>query len=142
MGSVRHQIDPFCELSVNLLGGFIPTSGSTFEVLTAIDGFVGTFDTETLPTLGGILEWTVDYGATAVTLQAFLVGDFDEDGDVHGADFLVWQRDDGTPAGLAAWQATYGSGVGSLQAATTVPEPVGLSLALVSLGLFAVARRR
>jgi serralysin len=51
-------------------------------------------------------------------------GDFDNDGDVDGADFLVWQRG-GTleplsPDDLAAWQLNYGV-PGPL--ATAVPEP-------------------
>ena len=52
---------------------------------------------------------------------ASVTGDFDGDGDVDGYDFLEWQRTDGTPSGLAAWQGAYGTG--SLTAVTAVPEP-------------------
>lgn len=54
-------------------------------------------------------------------------GDFDNDGDVDGSDFLVWQGTDGSAAGLSAWQSSYGTG--SLAAATAVPEPTTLLLA-------------
>lgn len=53
-------------------------------------------------------------------------GDFDNDGDVDGRDFLVWQRGN-SPAPLSAgdlavWQTNYG--VGSMMAsATAIPEP-------------------
>ena len=49
-------------------------------------------------------------------------GDFDEDGDVDGADFLLWQRNTSVGS-LTDWQANYGTGVGPLTAATAVPEP-------------------
>ncbi len=62
-------------------------------------------------------------------------GDFDNDGDVDGRDFLLWQRG-GSPtpfsAGdLAAWQAMYGGG--PLRASSTaVPEPASTTLLLVT----------
>lgn len=51
--------------------------------------------------------------------------DFDNDGDVDGQDFLVWQRGNSIPplsaTGLANWQAQYGTG--SPDAIAAVPEP-------------------
>lgn len=59
-------------------------------------------------------------------------GDFDEDGDVDGRDFLEWQRGnspDPLSAGdLADWQGNYG--FGTLGAVTNVPEPNSLMLLL------------
>jgi hypothetical protein len=60
-------------------------------------------------------------------------GDFDVDGDVDGADFLVWQRG-GSPnplsaADLATWKGNFGSAVA---AAGAVPEPGTLGLALMA----------
>jgi fibronectin-binding autotransporter adhesin len=69
-------------------------------------------------------------------------GDFDQDGDVDGRDFLVWQRN--TSVGnLADWQANYGVGtVSAVTSATTaVPEPTGIVLVAMA-GLFVAARRR
>ena len=57
-----------------------------------------------------------------VTLSNFLFsGDFDQDGDVDGHDFLVWQRN---PAvGKAAlWKAQYGSNL-LVPTVAAVPEP-------------------
>ncbi|TWU28478.1 LamG domain-containing protein [Bythopirellula polymerisocia] len=62
------------------------------------------------------------------TLQVpgmLVLGDYDQDGDVDGHDFLVWQRGgspNGTGSGdLALWQAQYGTPV--VAASTAVPEP-------------------
>jgi hypothetical protein len=67
-------------------------------------------------------------------------GDFNGDGVVDGADFLVWQRDDATPGGLDAWKANYGAGAGATIAAAGVPEPA--SLTLIGLCGLAIACRR
>lgn len=58
-------------------------------------------------------------------------GDFDGDGDVDGTDFLTWQKNPAVGS-LTDWQNNYG--LGSLAAATAVPEPTSLMLA----GLFAL----
>jgi trimeric autotransporter adhesin len=77
--------------------------------------------------------------------------DFDNDGDIDGTDFLIWQRGfgSGTTHGegdanadgvvnsddLAFWQSQFGSN-GNMAAATTVPEPN--SIALLLLGAIAL----
>lgn len=73
-------------------------------------------------------------------------GDYDNDGDVDGDDFLEWQRgnspNSGSPADLAAWQAAYDGG-GALASGSAVPEPTTLVLvAFSTLGLVAGTRRR
>ncbi len=67
-------------------------------------------------------------------------GDFDNDGDVDGADFLAWQRD--TNLGdLADWEANYGTPNITISAVSAVPEPSTLMLA-GAMALAMVARRR
>ncbi|QDS98478.1 hypothetical protein [Adhaeretor mobilis] len=60
-------------------------------------------------------------------------GDFDNDGDVDGADFLEWQRSIGTPTALSAWQAEYGDGGPSVASAANVPEPSTLGMSSLAL---------
>ncbi|MBX3426186.1 MAG: hypothetical protein KF688_10940 [Pirellulales bacterium] len=59
-----------------------------------------------------------------------VAGDFDEDGDVDGRDFLIWQR---SPAvgDLAAWRQHFGTS-GPPAAVTATPEPASWSLALLA----------
>jgi hypothetical protein len=72
-------------------------------------------------------------------------GDFDDDGDVDGRDFLVWQRG-GSPAALsaedlAAWTNAYGA-VPPLAAATGVPEPTSIAMVVAALSMLVATDRR
>lgn len=82
--------------------------------------------------------------------------DFDQDGDVDGADFLTWQRGLGGPgdqadgdangdnqvtsADLAIWRSRFG--MLAVPAAGVVPEPSGCVLVLVGLGITGIIRKR
>ncbi len=72
-------------------------------------------------------------------------GDFDNDNDVDGADFLVWQRDPNVGS-LSVWEDTFGAPLSlasSLASTVAVPEPTtGTMLlgAMASVGL--LMRRR
>lgn len=68
-----------------------------------------------------LTKWKGDYGVNGLS-------DADNDGDSDGADFLIWQRNFGASASVAASAA--------------VPEPVGCSLAALALGGVALAARR
>jgi hypothetical protein len=82
----------------------------------------------------GLAWWA---GEAAPPPQA---GDFDEDGDVDGRDFLAWQRGDSpnplSASDLSDWQTNYG--FGTLAATTAVPEP---SCFVLLLGVAVVALR-
>ena len=76
-------------------------------------------------------------------------GDFDNDSDVDGADFLAWQR--GFPGtfdanDLADWQTNYGVGVPAVAAAggavVGVPEPSAMLLAAVGGLACLIVRKR
>ena len=67
-----------------------------------------------------------------------LPGDFDNDGDVDGADFLVLQRGMGDlydASHLAEWQLNY-SAAGTLEASIAVPEPssIAIFVSLIATG--------
>lgn len=70
----------------------------------------------------------------------FTAGDFDQDGNVDGTDFLDWQRDTNIGS-LSDWQTNYGttSGVASINA---VPEPSSMLLAAMGFTLLARSSRR
>lgn len=98
-------------------------------------------------------------GATAsgIPIAPLADPDFNNDGQIDGADFLAWQRGVGINSGatnaqgdangdgavngadLALWKSGYGSAV---SAAGAVPEPAAMGLALLALGAVAAKRRR
>jgi len=54
------------------------------------------------------------------------IGDFDEDGDVDGTDFLNWQRTENSIAAeLATWQENFGQLRSQALEAIGIPEPAG-----------------
>jgi T5SS/PEP-CTERM-associated repeat protein len=133
-------------LDVALLDGFMPTVGNLFEVLHADGGIFNTFANTTLPTLAPNLDWRIIYSNFAVLLQVIstLPGDYNADGSVDAADYLVWRKNDSTPAGYDTWRANFGAtaavGAASRRAAPgpprlggptpAVPEPASLWIAL------------
>jgi hypothetical protein len=59
-----------------------------------------------------------------------LAGDFNDDGHVDAADYVVWRKSDGTQPGYNAWRANFGASLGGEGNLTeestlqfTVPEP-------------------
>jgi hypothetical protein len=86
-------------------------------------------------------------GAGMITVVAAgLPGDYNNDGSVDAADYVIWRKDPasfgGDPGGYDTWQANFGTtaGSGAALAATdplssNVPEPA--SLVLFVLGMFA-----
>lgn len=81
---------------------------------------------------GGILA-----GGRVNYVGGGLTGDFDNDGDVDGRDFLVWQRNPSVGS-LNDWRNNYGTG--SLTAAVAVPEP-GTVLLVMAFGTLLMSRR-
>ena len=110
--------------------GNTPQAPGTYGSLASSATFKSAFFTGT-----GILQ------VTTLGAPITIPGDFDNDGDVDGRDFLVWQRN--TSVGnLSDWQANYGTGaLGAVAAATTVPEP-GAGLLALACGLAAFAARK
>ena len=143
---------------VDLSGGddpFRPLLGDEFRILRSGAGVSGEFAFESLPEVAPDLDWGVSYEENWLILELIeraLEGDFDEDGDVDGADFLVWQTGFGQfPDGTAMhtdgdangdgvvdgedfllWQIQFGTR--SRDAGTgSVPEPGGGVLLLLLL---------
>jgi T5SS/PEP-CTERM-associated repeat protein len=130
------------ELDVVLIGGFMPSVGDVFQILTATGGISGTFATTVLPALAGNLFWEIGYSLNSVTLTVAapgLPGDFNSDGVVDAADYIVWRKGLDTTYTLAdydLWRAHFGESTVSntefsLRSGATVPEPGTLLLGLI-----------
>jgi hypothetical protein len=62
-------------------------------------------------------------------------GDFNLDGKVDTADYVVWRKSDGSQAGYDEWRTNFGrtAGSGSSLGGSAVPEPGSLGLGLLTL---------
>jgi hypothetical protein len=74
-----------------------------------------------------------------------LPGDYNLDGLVDAADYVVWRKTDGdNPAGYALWRANFAdtlSGTGGRLADTSVPEPSSVVFLAVGVMFSATASR-
>jgi hypothetical protein len=108
---------------------------------------------------GGIDHRHNHQGAADAVIQV-AIADFDQDGDVDGADVLIWQRGVGVGMTLAegdadgnadvdgvdlgVWRHQFGATATVLPAGSAVPEPTGLA-AVAALGISSISgpwRRR
>jgi hypothetical protein len=79
-----------------------------------------------------------------VLLMPTLSGDFNYDGTVDAADYVVWRDYGGTPTGYDTWRAHFGETTGggsSVRTTTTVPGPgTVVMLFVTSIGMFCQCR--
>ncbi len=137
-------------LDVSLTGGFLPQAGNSFDILNW-GALSGSFSSLQLPTLGGPLAWDTSQlytsGVLAVAAPA-LPGDFNFDGTVDAADYVVWRKTIGTQDGYNVWRTNFGGtgGAGGSIAGddrpgaepNAVPEPRMLAL-LSACGIIGTA---
>lgn len=156
------------QLLVDLDNGFIPADSHEFTIVTAgtlTGGFSNLLPMSRVETLNGLGSFLVDIdsGNAEVVLTDFLLtngleGDYNADGIVNAADYVVWRNHDGTDTTLPGdttpgmvthadyevWVANFGnvindgSGAGGEQ---TVPESAAY-LHLLSMLLVALMMRR
>ncbi len=122
--------------------GYTPTAGDAFEFVSTGLGLEGGFKEFDLPALSGDLFWALQSDSMTLTLfigSGALEGDFDQDGDVDGIDFLAWQNNPSLGT-LSSWSSNYGAiAIGSLvAAATAVPEPESCLLMLMALSALSI----
>lgn len=146
-------------LEVALSDGFVPAAGDQFDLISSTGIISDAFVATSLPSLSGGLSWNLLQSTNLLRLEVLgsaLDGDFNADGDIDGTDFLVWQRGYGALSGanktqgdadldgdvdqadLGIWESTYGttSTLQSLGTLAVVPEPVTLTLVILSVSLF------
>jgi T5SS/PEP-CTERM-associated repeat protein len=129
-------------LSVDLANSFTPSVGDGFDILDW-GSLSGTFSTVILPGLADELVWNTSqlYTDGIISVVAMLPGDYNENGVVDAADYVLWRKSPndfgGDPAGYNTWRANFGrtlsAGSGSAsvdKANAAVPEP---SFAICSL---------
>jgi hypothetical protein len=125
-------------LSVALANSFAPSAGDVFDILDW-GTLSGTFDTIELPALNAGLTWNTSQLYVTGVLSVGLPGDYNFDGTVDSADYVVWRKYDGTQAGYNTWRTNFGRTVGNgsgAKANTNVPEPATLlMLNVAALGL-------
>jgi hypothetical protein len=111
--------------------------------------------------LGQLVFWASftngTQGVFVSSAVAHLPGDFNNDGTVDAADYVVWRNNDGTQTGYDTWRANFGrrlftgSGAGAIAqlapgdpagANYAVPEPAGILLAATALGVLILRRPR
>jgi T5SS/PEP-CTERM-associated repeat protein len=150
-------------LTVSLINNFVPQYGQSFEIITAGGGIDGAFLAELLPTLGGGLRFDVLYEPQAVKLAvAGIPGDYNFDGTVDAADYVVWRKTTGqSGTALAAdgnndgdintddfniWRSHFGMsytpGAGASNSGNAAtPEPSTFCLISIAALVQAISRR-
>jgi len=135
-------------LQIHLINDFVPAAGDSFEILNW-DTLSGTFDTLTLPALSAGLMWNASQLYTLGALNVALAGDYNFDGIVDAADYVVWRKGIGvasTPPNYNLWRTNFGepnggSGATAALPNSAVPEPASLALLLVATACILFAPR-
>ena len=140
-------------LEVSLINGFTPTAGQSFDILNW-GSLSGTFSSLALPTLTG-LTWDTSQLYTNGVLSvasAGIPGDYNNNGTVDAADFVVWRKNRGTtnvlpndPIGgmigtaqYDTWRTHFGpfAGSGAVRSdglsGNGIPEPKSLVLLILT----------
>jgi hypothetical protein len=140
------------QLAVALAGGFTPSFGKSFTLLSTTGGISGAFgsDSVSLPAITPELAWIRTQTATELTIRTTWAADFDEDGDVDSADLVNWKAGfggglkthlqgdadadgDADGADLLVWQRQLGNGSSSTATSANVPEPAGFLLLILAV---------
>src|SRR5262249_7861748 len=100
-------------LQVTLVNGFTPAAGQSFQFFSAAGGLDETFKQLSLPTLPPGLQWNLNYASRALLLSVVstvVAGDFNRDGTVDAADYVLWQKFAGQPVAPGNYADTNNDG--------------------------------
>jgi hypothetical protein len=150
-------------LNILLIDGYVPALGDTLEILSADGGVSGAYSSVQRPAaMPASLAFDVIYNPTDVRLVVIsaLLGDYNLDGAVDAADYVVWRKNEGTTnmlpndnglggtigqAHYDLWRAhfgqTGGSGAGA-NANAAVPEPATLIMLMFLVAGWCLRRGR
>jgi hypothetical protein len=143
-------------------GPFVPSIGSSFTLITATEGVGGEFDQLLLP---AGFQWNVAYNSAGVVLSVMgsgLTGDYNGNGTVDAADYVVWRDSMGAigsslPADgngdqvvdqddYAVWRGNFGKTASAGEAAIAnsgqVPEPSTFVMGMLAMAVGAARRPR
>jgi hypothetical protein len=140
-------------LSLSLINGFTPSAGNAFDLLDW-GTLAGTFSSVALPSLGSSLVWDTSqlYTSGMVSVVSALPSDYNGNGAVDAADYVLWRR--GGPlanevdapgtvngADYDAWRERFGNTAGAGAASSAaVPEPSVLLMVVIAVTMSTLRR--
>lgn len=127
-------------LEIVLTNGFTPAASDTFHVFSGAS-LTGAFSNVIVTSTSGGGSFNIGVTPTGIALSNFqpaveLPGDFNTDGLVDAADYVVWRKNSGSQNDYNTWRSNFGlpAGGGSGSAAgiqAAVPEPASVWLLIV-----------
>jgi hypothetical protein len=144
-------------LAVTLAGDFTPQVGDTFPLVTA-GGIGGSLSLGAMPGLPDGLAWSLggDEHRVVLSVVPALAGDYNVDGRVNAADYVLWRRAaNQSGAGLAAdgnqsgavtgadydfWRSHYGNAAAAGASLAAIPEPGSVLSLLIGLSIAPLVR--
>jgi T5SS/PEP-CTERM-associated repeat protein len=130
-------------LDVILIDEFTPTAGDSFNILDWFGSLSGAFTAINLPTLAGLTWDTAQIyvdGTLSISAAPGLPGDFNLDGVVDGADYVMWAKGGvpNTTPNYNVWRTNFGrtsGGSGGVaNEVPAVPEPASAAfIAMICL---------
>jgi hypothetical protein len=131
-------------------GGQLEVTPGDIRTLSDLDFVTATGNGDNRPSafnnFGQLVFWASftdgSQGVFVSNSVAHVPGDFNSDGTVDAADYVVWRKNDGKPAGYDAWRANFGAaldlGIGSAATgfasasaapvSAPIPEPTCIAL--------------
>jgi T5SS/PEP-CTERM-associated repeat protein len=145
-------------LQVTLADGFIPALNDSFDLLDwgELPGqLAGAFAAVQLPPLAAGLSWSSTELYTLGQLKVVVgpAGDYNSNGVVDAADYVIWREEIETPEAYDVWKANFGKTVAGSGAShggrlfgsaagEAVPEPASIVLVLFCTSVLLRFRRR
>jgi hypothetical protein len=131
-----------------------PGSNEFSQIMSTTHADAATLGTYTFDRLGFLMGGNLDADRAAyMNLEVEFIpggdgldGDYNDDGTVDAADYVVWRKDPdsfgGDPAGYNTWASNFGAGGGAGSVSLAVPEPGTIIVAALAACLLLVICRR